>query len=94
MKKLYFVLIAKLLSLRHDLLNKVNSSTRRKLEEHSECYRNDRELLEDLTESIKWEKYKSELIQSVLKERQKEHYLVSYTDMYQDSNNSIPTWRP
>lgn len=74
---------------RHDLLNKVDSSTRKKLEEHSESYRNDKELLDDLIEGLKWEKYKSDLVRSILVERKKECYLVQRA-----GDKEIPSWRP
>ena len=79
---------------RHDLLNKVDSSTRKKLEEHSEAYRNDRELLEDLIDGLRWEKYKSDLVRSILVERKKEHYLVQHDRNLQNGDKEMPSWKP
>ena len=79
---------------RHDLLNKIDGSTRKRLEEHGDAYRNDNELLTDLIEGLKWERYKAHLVKSILAERQKEHYLVSHTDRYGDEREHVPKWKP
>ncbi|GMH37082.1 hypothetical protein BSKO_04955 [Bryopsis sp. KO-2023] len=79
---------------RHDLLNKVNVSTRRKLENSSDAYRVDRDLMIDLVDGLKWERYKHDLVHSLLREQQKEFYLLSYTDRYRGHMKSENGWKP
>lgn len=79
---------------RHDLLNKVNATTRRKLGEHNDSYSGDGDLMEDLAEGLQWERYKHDLVQSILRERQKEFYLVSYTERFRGHMKGEIDWKP
>lgn len=79
---------------RHDLIKKVSASTRRKLESNCDAYRDDEEVMQDLADGLQWERYKHDLVHSILREQQKEFYLVSYTDRFQKSIKKQNSWKP
>lgn len=79
---------------RHDLLKKVNAATRRKLESNCDAYRTDQEVMQDLVKGLKWERYKHDLVHSILREQSKEFYLVSYTDRFRAHMKGDDNWKP
>lgn len=80
---------------RHDLSNKLDNATKKKLEEQCETYHNDIELLNELIDSLKWEQYKTDLVEGILVEQNKERYLIQHTERYNENKTSKTSiWKP
>lgn len=88
------LLLCAFLYFRHDLIKKVSASTRRKLENNCDAYRDDQEVMQDLADGLQWERYKHDLVHSILREQKKEFYLVSYTDRFHKCIKKENRWKP
>ncbi|KAK9824275.1 hypothetical protein WJX72_009107 [[Myrmecia] bisecta] len=66
---------------KHDLLSQVNGNARAKLESMADSYTPDAAMLKALEKSLQWERYKFDLVSSILWERGRQDRLVDYTSL-------------